>query len=210
MPAPSSSLIVPAIGHLAELMGDAAEDPRGLLTMLAGVADPRGVRHRLLAILGLAVCAVLGGAGSFTAIAEWAADADQETLARLGVTGTVPSESTFRRTLQRLDAGAFDDLAGEWAPRPHRTRAGWPASDRGGRQDLTRLRSRRPAQPPPAGGARSCPRRDLRTNGWRPAPVASPIVGGKVPIVEGKASMVHAADFPLADRVDSDDRDGSL
>jgi hypothetical protein len=61
------------------------------------------VRHRLLAILGLAVCAVLGGAGSFTAIAEWAADADQETLARLGVTGTVPSESAFRRTLQRLD-----------------------------------------------------------------------------------------------------------
>ncbi len=75
------------------------------------------MRHRLLAILGLAVCAVLGGAGSFTAIAEWAADADQETLARLGVTGTVPSESTFRRTLQRLDAGAFDDLAGQWAAR---------------------------------------------------------------------------------------------
>jgi DDE_Tnp_1-associated len=83
--------------------------------VLAGVADPRhrrGVRHRLLAILGLAVCAVLGGARSFTAIAEWAADADEETLARLGVAGTVPSESTFRRTLQRLDAGAFDDLAG--------------------------------------------------------------------------------------------------
>jgi hypothetical protein len=36
MPVPSSSLIVPAIGHLAELMGDAAEDPRGLLAMLAG------------------------------------------------------------------------------------------------------------------------------------------------------------------------------
>jgi hypothetical protein len=27
----------------------------------------------------------------------------------------VPSESTFRRTLQRLDADAFDDLAGAWA-----------------------------------------------------------------------------------------------
>ena len=27
----------------------------------------------------------------------------------------MPSESTFRRTLQRLDAGAFDDLAGAWA-----------------------------------------------------------------------------------------------
>ncbi len=45
----------------------------------------------------------------------WAADADEQTLARLGVTGAVPSESTFRRTLQRLDADAFDDLAGAWA-----------------------------------------------------------------------------------------------
>jgi predicted transposase YbfD/YdcC len=66
-------------------------------------------------ILGLAVCAVLAGARSFTAIAEWAADADEQTLDRLGVRGAVPSESTFRRTLQRLDADAFDDLAGAWA-----------------------------------------------------------------------------------------------
>jgi predicted transposase YbfD/YdcC len=29
----------------------------------------------------------------------------------------VPSESTIRRVLQRLDAGAFDDLAGQWAQR---------------------------------------------------------------------------------------------
>jgi len=41
--------------------------------------------------------------------------ADTETLARLGVSGAVPSESTFRRTLQPLDAGAFDDLAGRSA-----------------------------------------------------------------------------------------------
>ena len=80
--------------------------------------DPRhrrGVRYRLAVILGLAVCAVLAGARSFIAIAEWAADADEETLARLGVTGTVPCESTIRRALQRLDADAFDDLAGQWA-----------------------------------------------------------------------------------------------
>jgi predicted transposase YbfD/YdcC len=75
------------------------------------------VRHRLVVILSLAVCAVLAGARSFTAIAEWAADADGETLARVGVTDTVPSESTFRRVLQRLDADAFDDLAGQWATR---------------------------------------------------------------------------------------------
>jgi DDE_Tnp_1-associated len=120
MPASSSSPIDPAVGHLAGLARDAAGDPPGLLAALAKVTDPRcrrGVRYRLAAILGLAVCAVLAGARSFTAIAEWAADADAETLARLGVTGAVPSESTFRRTLQRLDADAFDDLAGRWAAR---------------------------------------------------------------------------------------------
>jgi predicted transposase YbfD/YdcC len=73
------------------------------------------VRHRLAVILGLAVCAVLAGARSFTAIAEWAADADQGTLKALGIRGAVPSESTFRRVLQRLDADAFDHLAGAWA-----------------------------------------------------------------------------------------------
>jgi hypothetical protein len=120
MPASSSSPIDPAVGHLADLASDAAEDPPGLLAVLARVTDPRhrrGVRHRLAAILGLAVCAVLAGARLCTAIAEWAADADQDTLRGLGVAGVVPSESTFRRTLQRLDADVLDDLAGQWAAR---------------------------------------------------------------------------------------------
>jgi predicted transposase YbfD/YdcC len=118
MPASSSSPTAAVLGQLADLAKDTAEDAPGLLALLAGVADPRhrrGIRHRLMIILALSVCAVLAGARSFTAIAEWAADADEQTLARLGVTGTVPSESTFRRTLQRLDADAFDDLAGRWA-----------------------------------------------------------------------------------------------
>ena len=79
------------------------------------VGAPRGVRHRVAVILGMAVCAVLAGARSFVAIAEWAADADQATLDGLGVTGAVPSESTFRRVLQSLDADALDDAAGAWA-----------------------------------------------------------------------------------------------
>jgi hypothetical protein len=54
-----------------------------LLAVLAQVPDPRarrGVRHRLAVIPGLALCAVLAGGRSFTAIAERAADADQATL----------------------------------------------------------------------------------------------------------------------------------
>jgi predicted transposase YbfD/YdcC len=120
MPAASSSLIDPAIGHLLAAAQSLAPDRPRLLPVLAAVPDPRarrGVRHRLAVILGLALCAVLAGARSFTAIAEWAADTDQATREALGVAGTVPCESTFRRTLQTLDADALDQAAGSWAQR---------------------------------------------------------------------------------------------
>jgi predicted transposase YbfD/YdcC len=118
MPAAPSSLTDPAIGQLLSAARALDGDRARLLPVLAAVPDPRarrGVRHRLAAILGLAVCAVLAGARSFTAIAEWAADADQGTREALGVTGVVPCESTFRRTLQHLNADALDDVAGAWA-----------------------------------------------------------------------------------------------
>ena len=175
MPAPPSSPIDPAIGHLAALAQAAPADPPGLLAVLAKVADPRhrrSVRHRLAVILGLAVCAVLAGARSFTAIAEWAADADRATLDTLGVTGAVPSESTFRRTLQRLDADAFDDLARQVGAAAHRARAEGTAGHRGGRQDLTRLHPRR---------RRPCSRRWTTPTvwcwarlTWTPRPTRSP------------------------------------
>jgi predicted transposase YbfD/YdcC len=116
MPAAPSSPIDPAIGQL--LTAARAVGRERLLPVLAAVPDPRarrGLRHRLAVILGLGVCAVLAGARSFTAIAEWAADADQATLDVLGITGAVPCESTFRRTLQNLDAAALDDAVGAWA-----------------------------------------------------------------------------------------------
>lgn len=65
------------------------------------------------------MCAVLAGARSFTAIAEWAADADQGTWDALGVAGVVPCESTFRRTLQNLNADALHDAAGAPGPAAH-------------------------------------------------------------------------------------------
>jgi DDE_Tnp_1-associated len=108
VPALSSLPTAPALGQLADLSEGACDDPPGLLALLAllaRVTDPRhrrGIRHRLADILALAVCAVLAGARSFTATAEWAADADEETLAGLGMSGPVPSESTFRRTWTRM------------------------------------------------------------------------------------------------------------
>ena len=129
MPASPSSRIDPAIGHLVGLGRTRGEQPADLLSVLARVGDPRkprGVRHRLGVILAVAVCAVLAGARSFVAIAEWAADADDATLAGLGAGAVVPSESTIRRTLQSLDADALDDLLGRWA----QSRSGPPPTGR--------------------------------------------------------------------------------
>jgi predicted transposase YbfD/YdcC len=118
MPAAPSSPAGPAIGQLLTTAQALGAERARLLPVLATVPGPRarrGVRHQLAVILSLALCAVLASARSFTAIAEWAADADQATRDALGVTGVVPCESTFRRTLQNLDADALDDAAGTWA-----------------------------------------------------------------------------------------------
>ncbi|MEN3266229.1 transposase family protein, partial [Pseudonocardia sp.] len=69
-----------------------------VLSVLAAVADPRarrGIRHGLSTILTVAVCAVLAGARSFVAIAEWVADTDAETREQLGIAGAAPCESTI-------------------------------------------------------------------------------------------------------------------
>lgn len=84
MPALSSSPTASVLGQLANLAEGGCHDPLGLLALLAKVTDlwhRRGIQHRLVVILALAVCAVLAGARSFTAIAGWAADTDEETLA---------------------------------------------------------------------------------------------------------------------------------
>src|SRR5450631_3439282 len=97
---------------------DIPEAPAALLATLRTVPDPRkprGRRHLLLAILAIAACAVIAGARSFVAIAEWAAAATPAALAKLGVTGEVPSESTFRRTINKLDGNGLDLILGAWA-----------------------------------------------------------------------------------------------
>ena len=117
MPADPSSPIASEIGHLLALTETVAGDRSGVLAVLARVADPRkrrGVRHRLAAVLWLAVCTVLAGARSFVAIAECAADADEATLAQVGAGKVVASESTFRRMLQALDADSLYDAVGAW------------------------------------------------------------------------------------------------
>jgi predicted transposase YbfD/YdcC len=88
-----------------------------LVDALAAVPDPRkarGVRHGVLGVLLLGACAVLAGARSFTAIAEYAHDAGAAILDRLGVGAVAPHESTIRRVLQAVDAGALEAALRWW------------------------------------------------------------------------------------------------
>jgi len=110
--------------------------PVDLLTALASVPDPRarrGVRHRLLTVLAVGVCAVLAGARTFTAIAEWAHDLPIGVRVRLGQGRVAPSESTIRRVLQAVDAETLDKVVSAWliarcAPTPSGTSTAAPAA----------------------------------------------------------------------------------
>ncbi|MFI6117207.1 transposase family protein [Kitasatospora sp. NPDC051164] len=88
---------------------------------------PRGAATPLAFVLALAACAVLAGAKSLTAIAEWAADAPAAVLTTLGgpsrePTGpTAPTEATVRRILQRVDGDALDAAIGAWLAAPGRS-----------------------------------------------------------------------------------------
>ena len=86
--------------------GPARDVPADLLAALSAVTDPRcrrGVRHQLVSVLGIAICAVLTGARTYVAIAEWAADLPTEVAVRLGIWRVPPSETAIRRVLQAID-----------------------------------------------------------------------------------------------------------
>jgi hypothetical protein len=117
----SSSPTVLAGGQLALLSRSgpvlAATVPEGLLDALAQVPDPRdprGRRYPLIPVLAIAVCAMLGGARSYAAIAEWAADAPPRLRARLGLGGAVPDLVTIWRVLTAVDPAALDRAIGAW------------------------------------------------------------------------------------------------
>jgi predicted transposase YbfD/YdcC len=125
VPADLSSPIPAALTQLIHADRGQLQDAEApdLLAYLASVPDPRaarGRRHPLVAVLGLAAAAVLAGARSIAAIAEWAADAPQPVRAALGARHhapghrSVPAEATIRRTLSRLDADVLAGAIGAW------------------------------------------------------------------------------------------------
>lgn len=116
MPALSSSLSTLAVALEAARAPSSplsAADSVGLVEALRSVPDPRrarGRRHSLQSVLLLGLQAVMAGASSWVAIAQWAATAPQA----LAVCGTAPSTSTFRRVLAAVDVTALEAALTRW------------------------------------------------------------------------------------------------
>ena len=90
------------------------------LCLLPDYRKPKGVRHKLAAVLLVCAAAQLCGATGPREIYEWARDLDDEARTRLHcrrqpMSGhlVVPSESTIQRTLRRVDREAFDRIVNE-------------------------------------------------------------------------------------------------
>src|SRR5436305_6086776 len=105
MPASPSSLIASLSVAPAGLRPP--ELTVGLPAALAAVPDPRtrrGIRHHLTVVVTAAVCAVMAGYRSYTAIGEWVADLPTDTAVLLGIDcDRRPSEAMIRTLLQALD-----------------------------------------------------------------------------------------------------------
>jgi predicted transposase YbfD/YdcC len=138
-----------------------ADDPAAcvrLSSRLARVPDHRsrlGRWHPLPAVLGIAVCAVTAtGHDSPTAIAEWAADCPQPTLAALGARRDpftrryrAPSARTVSRVLAGVDAEALDAALCGYLSERAGAASGEPEADTGaatrGEREQRRARAAR-------------------------------------------------------------------
>jgi hypothetical protein len=92
---------------------------RSLLEAFAQVPDRRSVhgrRHPLPAILALSVAAMLAGARSLYAIAQWGRAQPPEVVRALGFTRVrTPAVATLHYTFKALEVEAFETALQQWA-----------------------------------------------------------------------------------------------
>ena len=91
--------------------------PGSLLAHLARIPDPRsrhGQRYPLAALLAAACAAILCGARSFAAIAQWARSQDLTLMHRLGFRRRPPTAGAYRYLFLLLGAESLEAALGRW------------------------------------------------------------------------------------------------
>src|SRR4051794_2126105 len=76
--------------------------------------DTRNKLHRLTEILTIATCAIIGGAESWEAIAEYGRTKADFFRRFLPLENGIPSPDTFERVFAKLAPGAFSQAFGRW------------------------------------------------------------------------------------------------
>src|ERR671917_2758752 len=90
----------------------------GLAACFAGLADPRATRrcdHRLIDILVIAVCAVIGCAESRVDIELYGRSKQAWLKTFLALPSGIPSHDTFRRVFMLIDPDTFEGCFARWA-----------------------------------------------------------------------------------------------
>lgn len=116
MPALASSLVRVAEGTRM-ITGVSGQGLCDVVEVLSVLPDPRrrqGRRFELESVLGLALAAVIGGARSYRAIAEWVADLDEHLRRRFGAGRCAPSAATIRRAVLTVDPDLLDAVLTAW------------------------------------------------------------------------------------------------
>ena len=89
--------------------------PRPLMAVFAAIPDfrkPRGKRHPLAAIFALACCAMLCGARSYSAIAEWGRNYGTRIAQALGFTHATPCAATLHTIFRHVQNPLCEDEKG--------------------------------------------------------------------------------------------------
>lgn len=88
-----------------------------LLHALRQIPDPRGrqgLRHPLVAMLATIVCAMLSGARSYSAIADWIHAQEPQFWHGLGFVRRPPRLGAFRKLLMKLAPQVLEDALRPW------------------------------------------------------------------------------------------------